>query len=232
MRNSHHGSSMCSIERRVGQRGRAVDLHEHAVGLEHAVLHRGRREDDVHVVLALEPLLDDLHVKETEKAEAVAKAQRLARLRLVGERGVVELQLLQRIAQFVVVVRVAGVEAGKDHRLERLIAGQLFGGGPRGERNRVAHVQVLQGLEAGGDIADLAGVQLADGQHGGYEHADLQRLHQLAGVHGQQARRARDRAVDHAHVGDHAFVRCRSGSQRPAPAPVRRGCPAAAAPLR
>ena len=144
--------------RGVRQRRRAVDGQHRAVRLEHLILHRGRGEDDVHVILALEPFLDDLHVEQAQKAKPVAKAKRLAALRLVRERGIVELQLLQRIAQVVVVVRVARVEAGKDHRLERAVAGQLLRRRLRRQRDRVAHVEVLQRLQPGGDIAYLARV--------------------------------------------------------------------------
>jgi hypothetical protein len=90
---------MCSISVGSGSAAGLSMAITVAVGLHYAVFHRGRGEDDVHVVLALEALLDDLHVKEAQETEAVTKAQRLARLRLVGERGVVELQFLQRVAQ-------------------------------------------------------------------------------------------------------------------------------------
>ena len=49
----------------------------------HLVNDRRIRGDDVHVVLAAEPLLDDLHVQQAEEAAAETEAQRDARLRHV-----------------------------------------------------------------------------------------------------------------------------------------------------
>ena len=79
---------------------------------------RGRGGDEVEVVLALEALLDDLHVEQAEEAAAEAEAERLRGLGLVGERRVVELQLLERVAQLLVVVGVGREEAGEHHRLD------------------------------------------------------------------------------------------------------------------
>ena len=66
----------------VGQLRRAVDLLHHAVGRRHAVENARRGRDQVHVELALEPLLDDLHVEQAEEAAAEAEAERRRRLRL------------------------------------------------------------------------------------------------------------------------------------------------------
>ena len=85
----------------------AVDLREirHAgrvMYLDHAAVFgidvvRDVRDggDDIHIELAIQPLLDDLHVQETEESAAETKAQRHRRLRLEGERSIVELQFLQ-----------------------------------------------------------------------------------------------------------------------------------------
>jgi thiamine monophosphate synthase len=50
------------------------------------------------VELALEALAHYLHVQQAEEAAAEAEAERDRRLRLVDKRGVVELQLVERIA--------------------------------------------------------------------------------------------------------------------------------------
>ena len=47
------------------------------------------------VALALEPLLDDLHVEHAEEAAAEAEAEGVGRLGLVGEARVVERELLE-----------------------------------------------------------------------------------------------------------------------------------------
>ena len=93
------GSSIFVDPAGVRQLRRAVDLLHHAVGRRHAVQHARRRRDQVHVELALEPLLDDLHVQQAEEAAAEAEAERHRRLRLEEERRVVQPQLLERVAQ-------------------------------------------------------------------------------------------------------------------------------------
>ena len=128
------GSSICGDVARLGQLRRAVDLHDLAVGRRHAVQHARRGRDQVHVELALEPLLDDLHVQQAEEAAAEAEAERDRRLRLEEERRVVQPQLLERLAQLRVAMPFDRIEAGEDHRLERLEAGirlRASGGSPR-----------------------------------------------------------------------------------------------------
>jgi len=70
-----------------------------AVALHHLVDHAGRGGDQVLVELALQTLLHDLHVQQAQEAAAEAKAQRLRHLGLVVQRGVIELELFQRVAQ-------------------------------------------------------------------------------------------------------------------------------------
>ena len=81
---------------------------------------RGR--DQVEVELALEPLADDLQVQQAEEPAAEAEAERRRGLRLVDQRGVVELQLVERVAQVRVVVAVDRVQPGEHHRLRVAVA--------------------------------------------------------------------------------------------------------------
>ncbi len=81
-------------------------------------------DEEIEVELALEPLAHDLHVQEAEEAAAEAEPERLRRLRLVRERAVVQLQALKRVAQLRVVVGVGREDAGEDHRLHVLVAGE------------------------------------------------------------------------------------------------------------
>ena len=111
----------------IGQLRRAVDLLHHAVGGRHPVEHARRGGDQVHVELALEPLLDDLHVQQPEEAAAEAEAERRRGLRLEEERRVVEPQLLERVAQLRVLAAFDRIEAGEDHRLADLEARERLG---------------------------------------------------------------------------------------------------------
>ncbi len=116
------------------QIGRVVDLDDLAVRELHLVDHGGRGGDQVQVVLALQALLDDLHVQHAEEAAAEAEAQGLGDLRLVEQGRVVEPQLAQGVAQILVVVGHRGVEPGEDPRLHLLEArqGTARPGGRRG----------------------------------------------------------------------------------------------------
>ena len=102
--------------------GRCVHLAPVAVRRLDAVRDVRRGDEQVEVELALEPLAHDLHVQQAEEAAAEAEAERLRRLRLVEERRVVELQLLERVAQLGVVVGVRREQPGEHHRLDVLVA--------------------------------------------------------------------------------------------------------------
>ena len=163
----------------VGHLRRVLDLdHVAAVQLD-LVDDRRRRRDQVLVELALEPLLDDLHVQQAEEAAAKAEAERLADLGLVAQRRVVELELLQRVAELVVLARLGRVEAGEDLRLDFLEAGQRLAGdaGVVGqlllEGDGVADLGGLQLLDAGDQEADLAGRELLARHRVGREDAEL-----------------------------------------------------------
>ena len=82
---------------RVGIGGGVVDDLDCAVGQCQPVLDAGSCGDQVEVKLALKTLGDDLHVEQAQKTAAETKAQRRTGLRLKGQAGIVELQLLQRI---------------------------------------------------------------------------------------------------------------------------------------
>ncbi len=97
----------------------------------HLVDDRRIRGDDVHVVLAPEPLLDDLHVQQAEEAAAEAEAERDARFGLEDEGGVVELELAHRRLEVLEVGGVDRIDAAEDHRLDLLEAGQRLGRGLR-----------------------------------------------------------------------------------------------------
>src|SRR5258706_4593067 len=96
---------------RIGQLRGVDDLAHRAVARLHLVHHGRCRGDELHVVLALEPLLDNVHVQEAQEAAAEAEAQRLRGLGLVAQARIVPLQLLQRIPHRLGLVRFDGVQA-------------------------------------------------------------------------------------------------------------------------
>ncbi len=145
-------------------------------------------------------------MEQPQESGAEAKAQRLRGLRLEGQRGVVQLQFIERVAQVAVVVGVHGIDSGEDHRLGVTVAGQRVGGRSGWVRNGVAHAAVMHRLQAGGNIPHFAGAQAGYGFHARRKDADFHRLHVHAGRHHAQRLARLDLAFHHAHIGDHALV--------------------------
>ncbi len=166
----------------------------------------GRGHEQIEVELALEPLAHDLHVQEAEEAAAEAEAERLRRLRLVEERGVVELELLERVAELGVLVAVGREEAREDHRLHVLVPGERLGGRVAPRRQRVADAERRDVLQARDEIPDLARGEGRRRHHDGGQEAELLGLELRAGGHRAQPLSLRERPVDDAHERDDAAV--------------------------
>ena len=84
----------------------------------------GRGDDEREIELPLEPLLHDLEVQHAEEPAAEPVTERERRLRLEVERGVVQAQLLERVAQPFVVGVLDRVEPREHHRLGVAVAGR------------------------------------------------------------------------------------------------------------
>ncbi len=186
--------------------GRVVHLDLLARPRRRAVRDVRRGDEEIEVELALEPLAHDLHVQEAEEAAAEAEAERLRGLGLVGERPVVQLEALERVAQLRVVVGVGREDPGEDHRLDVLVAGERRGGGTAARRERVADAEARDVLEARDDVADLARREGLDRRARGRHDAELLRVELRALRHRAQRLARREAAVDDAHEGDDAAV--------------------------
>ena len=184
----------------VGHRVRAAVLHRHLVD------HGGGGGDDVQVELALQALADDLQVQQAQVAAAEAEAQGHGGLRLIGQGGVVELELVQGVAQGREVRAVHREQAGEDHGLGVLVSRQgLVGRGRRGG-DRVTDLGLAHVLDPGDEVADLAGPQPRRRRGLGADDADLQQVVDGLGGEHLDALAGLEGAVDDAHVGDHAAV--------------------------
>ena len=190
---------------RVG--GGVVDDLHRAVGHRQPVLDAGGGGDEVKVELPFQPLGDDLHVQEPQEPAAEAEAQGGAGLGFKSQRRVVELQFFQRVLQVGVVGAVGRVDAAEHHRRHGAETGQRFRRGARGRSDGIAHAGVPHGLDAGGQVAHLAGFQLvAGGQAGGAHMAHLHQLELGAGAHQADGVAGAHGALEHAHVDDDALV--------------------------
>src|SRR4026207_248836 len=103
---------------------------------DHLINDARTRGDDVHVVLATEPFLNDLHVKQPEKATAKSKSERDGAFRLIDKRRIVEAQLCDCRLQMLEVSRINRIDPTEDHGMnfletwERLARGMaLIGDG-------------------------------------------------------------------------------------------------------
>ena len=184
-------------------------IHRHlgAVGLGDLVDNRGQGGDEVQVKLPLQPLLDDLAVEHTQKAAAEAKAQCHRALRLEGQGGVVELELLQGVPEIRVLTAVLGVHAAVDHGLGLPVAGQGLGGRIVQARDGVAHLGGLDILDGSGEIAHLARLQdLAGLVAQRTQQAALQHLVLGAGGHHLHVHAPAEGTLHNAEVHDDALI--------------------------
>jgi hypothetical protein len=145
-------------------------------------------------------------VQESEEAHAEAEAERARHFRLVVQRGIVEPQLRQRIAEFVVVVRDDREHSGEHAGLHLLEARQCLGGLLVFERDGVAHRRAIDFLDAADDETHIARAERSgrDGLRG--EPAEL--VDQVGAARGHHADLVVDleRAVEDAHQRDDADV--------------------------
>ena len=185
---------------RIGHRVNAAILQGDLVN------HGGGGGDDVETELALQALADDLQVQQTQVAAAEAETESRRGLRLVGQGGVVELELVQGVAQSREVGAVHGEQAGEDHRLGILVAGQRLGGRGGGRCDGVPDPGVAHVLDPGDEVPDLAGSQAGRRRGLGADDADLQQVVDGAGRQHLNAFAGPQSPVDDAHVRDHAPV--------------------------
>ena len=160
----------------VGQEGGVLDGDDLAGAKLDLVLDAGGGGEQAEVVLPLKALDDDLEVEQPEEAAAEAEPERGRRLGLVDERGVVEGEAFEGLAQLLVLVGVGRVDAGEDHGLGLAVAGEGSAAGASARVTVSPTRQSATSLRPGGDVADLAGGQAFEGLHARGEDAELKRL--------------------------------------------------------
>ena len=101
-------------------------------------------------------------MEQAEKSAAKSEAECGRRFGLEKERRVVQPQLFHRVAKVFVLCRIDRIQPRKNHRLYFLKSGKRLGHGPCRVGDRVADLHVGDGLDRGGQKADLAGPKLAD----------------------------------------------------------------------
>ncbi len=185
---------------------RVIDQHDFAARRQNLVNDARGGGDDVHVVLAPEPFLDDLHVEQPEKTAAITEAERNGTFRLVNEGGVVHPQLADRGFQVLEIGGVDRVNSAENHRVNFLETGQrlfrrmaLIGHG-------VADLQLRSRLDVGDDVAHVARLEFRPGEHLRSKDAHLLHFVTRVGAHHLDVLIGLDFARENADIGNHTAV--------------------------
>ena len=212
--------------RGIGHLLRIFNLDQAAVGQRHAVANAGRGREQLEIELALEPLLDDLHVQEAEEAAAETEAQGGRVLRFIRERCIVELELRDGVAQVFVLLGDDRKEAGEDHRLHFLKSRQRHGIGFR-LGDGVADLRLDDVADVGEEEADFPDAEGLDRLRFRREDPELGDLVLAPRGHHLDLHAFVQLAVDHPHEADDAAIRVVPGveqhrAQRPGGVAFRR----------
>ena len=103
-----------------------IDEHDFSARRHHFVNDARRRRDDIHVVFAPEPFLDDLHVEQAEEAAAKPKAERDGAFRLINESRIVKPQFSDGGLEMLEVAGIDRIDSAENHRMNFLKARQRF----------------------------------------------------------------------------------------------------------
>ena len=102
-------------------------------------------------------------MQKAQEAAAETKAKGKGALRLIGEGGVVELELFQCGAELLKLGGIYGVEACKDHGLYLLETGYSLLAGLLHVGDGVSHLHLNRGLDAGDDVSHVSGLDFTCG---------------------------------------------------------------------
>ena len=137
------------------------------------VRHVGDCCDDVHVELAVKAFLNDFHVQKAEETASETEAKCHRTFGREGERGIVELQLLERSTQVLKVFCLNRIDACEDHRLHLFEARNGFLARVLDRRNRIADLHLCCRLDAADDVTHVAAMKDLTGHHIHFEHTDF-----------------------------------------------------------
>src|SRR6266436_6244326 len=140
---------------------------------QHLINHAGTCRDDVHIILAPEPFLDDLHVKQTKKSAAKTEAQRNRAFRLINKSGIVQAQLSDCGLQMFEVTGVNRIDAAEDHGMNFLKAEKRDACRMPLVSDGVADLYVSGRFDVCDEITDVAGIQPFLHAHLGRKYAHL-----------------------------------------------------------
>ena len=149
----------------IGQSGGVVHLLHVAFLVVHLVRNVGNGGDHVHIELALQPLLNDFHVQQSEKTAAETESQGHRRFGLESERSIIQLQLFQRCPQVFKLLAFDGVNTGKNHWLHLFEAGDGFVAGVLHVRDGVSHLYLFRRFDSRDDVSHVTALNPLAGIH-------------------------------------------------------------------
>jgi len=75
-------------------------------------------------MLALDTLLDDLHMEQTEEAAAETEIERFGSFGFVDQSCIIQLQFFKRILEIAIILPFGGIDTGIDHGFCLTVAGK------------------------------------------------------------------------------------------------------------
>ena len=160
----------------LGQVGGICQFHHGPVSLVDFVDDTRCCRDQVQIIFALQTLQNDFHVQKSQESAAETESQGQRCLGLEEERGIIELELFQGIAQVGIAGCLGRIQAAVDHGLCALIAGQGLIAGAGALCDSIADTGIADIFDRSGEISDhtcgeliagdkLTGAEIADFDH-------------------------------------------------------------------
>ena len=191
----------------VRQQARILDQLHAAIGLVDVVLDIRNRADKIEIELTLQSLAHDFHVQEAEEAAPEAEAQCHRGLRLVMQRGIVQLQFGEGVPELLILLGVGRIESRKDHRLDVAVAREQLHIPMLGVEHRIPRPRLPDPPHVRDQVADLARLQLLGGLVAQLQIADLVHFVEVVAVRAERdLHPGADHAVHDANRGYGATV--------------------------
>ena len=120
------------------------------------------RRNQLQIVFAFQTLLDDIHVEQSEKAAAKAKAECYGRFWFKHKRCVVDLHLFQRFLEVIIVCAIHRIKSAVDHWRDAAIPWQRLLCRIFRQGDRIADTHIADILQRACDKADLTDIEMSD----------------------------------------------------------------------
>ena len=197
--------------RGVREHGRVVHHFHITIGANHLINNVGRSSNQRQIIFALQTLLDNIHMQQSQKAAAEAKAQGRGCFRLEHQGSIVQLQLFQSITQIIVIVIFHRIQTAVHHGGGLAIAGESTLRRTISVRNSVAYTGIPYIFNAGRKEANLALLQRLHINKAGLKVTHLGNLKFSTGSHHANFHALFDATLHHTNIEHHALISIKFG---------------------